>query len=210
MRRMPWAMVLWPGLARIYCQGAWQGLVWAVGFATLVNLALVASFVHPGLLPGSLSSLLWLAVAIAWLVGLGRPSACGPDGYRASRLDPDDRRFQAALDHYLRANWFEAEKTLKQLLEEEPRDLDARLMLATLYRHAGRLDEATEELEALRLFEGTRKWDFEIRREWKLVSEARARQAEQTPTPEQDPEGDEGGRPHVGAEASPEEPVRAA
>jgi len=207
---MPWAMVLWPGLARIYCQGAWQGLVWAVGFAALVNVALVVTFVHPGLLPGGTRGLVWLAVVIAWLVGFGRPSAWGSVGQPTSRFDPDDRRFQAALDHYLKANWFEAETALKQLLEDEPRDLDARLMLATLYRHTGRLDEAAEELEALRLFEGTHKWELEIRQEWELVSEARARQATSLGTPEDIPEAEEDRIPQDGADASQQEPVRAA
>jgi hypothetical protein len=194
---MPWAMVLWPGLARIYSQGAWQGLAWAVGFTALVNLALVATFVHETLLPVPTRSVLWMALAVVWLVSFAGPSGWARKGKQARPLDPDDPRFQQALDHYLRANWFEAEKELKELLQEEPRDLDARLMLATLYRHTWRLDEAAEELEALGLFEGTEKWELEIHREWELLREARARQAERHGPPDENPAADPSDTPQT-------------
>jgi len=73
------------------------------------------------------------------------------------------------LDRYLQADWFESERALRRLLEENPRDLDAGLMLATLLRRTGRPGEAERELDRIERFDGSEKWELEIRRERELL-----------------------------------------
>jgi hypothetical protein len=68
---------------------------------------------------------------------------------------------------------------LRERLGREPRDLEARLMLATLLRHTRRLEDARRELELIERFEGSGKWAWEIRQERAILAQAaEASQAE--------------------------------
>ena len=64
----------------------------------------------------------------------------------AMRPTPDERSdqwFREAQAAYLAGDWVSAEQTLLKLLRHDARDAEARLMLATLWRHEGRLDAAS-------------------------------------------------------------------
>jgi hypothetical protein len=63
------------------------------------------------------------------------------------------------------------------LLRKNLRDLEARLMLATLLRHSGRVDEAKRQLDTLARFEGAGKWELEIQRERDLLSNTKQQKA---------------------------------
>ncbi len=75
----------------------------------------------------------------------------------------------------MKGDYYQAEHVLEGLLRRNVRDLDARLMLATLLRHTGRLDEATRQLDTLARFEGAGKWELEMRQERELLAEATTR-----------------------------------
>ena len=64
---------------------------------------------------------------------------------------------------------------MNRLVARNVKDVDARLMRATLKRHTGRIDEAREELDSLQRFEASAKWQEEIR----LEREALARLQEE-------------------------------
>ena len=66
---------------------------------------------------------------------------------------------------------------LEGLLRRNLRDLDARLMLATLLRHTGRLDEADATTRHAGAIEGAGKWELEMRRERELLAEAKTAKA---------------------------------
>jgi hypothetical protein len=172
MGRMPRARHLWPGLPQMCSNGGWSALVVAVGFAALLNLALMASLWWSELFSAGVRSLLWLAVVAIWV-------SSAVFSYRRDRRhltppapDPAEDAFQEALDHYLKGNWFEAEHFLRGLLARDARDLDAGLMLATLLRRTGRPDEAARELDRLERLDGSQKWELEIGRERELLAGA--------------------------------------
>ena len=71
----------------------------------------------------------------------------------------------------LQADWFGAEQILLDLLSKNPRDVDSGLMLATLWRHTGRFEEASQQLDRLELLDGARKWMLEIHQERKRLAE---------------------------------------
>ena len=83
-----------------------------------------------------------------------------------------------AQQHYLQGNWFEAECCLNILLKKNPRDIEAMLMLATLYRHKERYDEAGNLLRELDRLEDTIPWKFEIRSEKRKLMVATAKRLE--------------------------------
>jgi hypothetical protein len=135
-----------------------------------LNLAVLATWGWTELLNLPLLLVAWCGVALIWLASfvggmLQMPQLCG-----VSSIDRAGDLFRAAQGEYLRGNWFEAELALNQLLECNPSDVDARLMLATLLRRIGQPKEAEEQLHRLSKTEGAEKWQFEIERQQQLLA----------------------------------------
>ena len=63
----------------------------------------------------------------------------------------------------------EAEARLRRLFRRHPRDVEALLLLATLKRRRGRLDEARQLLQQLARRDAAAQWHVEIRRERELL-----------------------------------------
>jgi len=168
-----WATYLWPGLPQMWKQGSWPALAVAVGFAALLNFALALSLLWSELFAVGVRNAVWVAVVTVW----GGSAVLSYRWDRASRAQPRsgpaEAPFNVARDHYLQGSWFESEHVLRGLLGENPRDLDAGLMLATLLRRTGRTGEAEAELNRLERFEGSKRWALEIARERELLEEAR-------------------------------------
>jgi cytochrome c-type biogenesis protein CcmH/NrfG len=78
------------------------------------------------------------------------------------------------LGEYLKGAWFEAESLLGKLVAQDHRDVDARLMLASLLRHTRRPLEARRQLDELQRLEKAEKWQVEIERERQLLKQAEA------------------------------------
>ena len=180
---MPWWTYLWPGLPQLWRQAGPGALATAVGFAALANLALAGSLLWSELLAPGVRIGTWVAVAVVWACAAmisswqeRRPAVERPDG-------PAGEDFALALDHYLKGNWFEAEHVLGGLLRRDPRDVDAGLMLATLFRHTGRHEEASRQLERIERWEASAKWELEIGRERELLAEARAQDGQASGEP---------------------------
>lgn len=177
MRRMRWITCLWPGLPQLWKYGSWSGLAIAVGAAAGLDLLLLVSFGWSELVSPSLRNTLWVAFGGLWVAAASwSVKQCR---HRAAAANPDIQQdaFAEALDYYLKGDYYQAERLLDGLLRRNLRDLDARLMLATLLRHTGRNDEAKQQLDTLARFEGAGKWQWEIERERELLAAARKRRA---------------------------------
>ncbi|MGA2035315.1 MAG: hypothetical protein ABSG68_23960 [Thermoguttaceae bacterium] len=173
MRRMPWTVYLWPGLPQLSRYGSWSALLMAVGAAALLNTALLASFVWTELLTRELRIIYWLILAVAWGAS-GVFSFCWSRGKsREQHRDPRRDLFGDAVCAYLKGNWYETERLLCRLLTNNGRDLEARLMMATLLRRTKRFEEAGRQLDLLVRVDGAQQWVMEIRREGELLRQAR-------------------------------------
>ncbi len=172
MVRMPWATYLWPGLPQLWQRGLGLGLALAVGFAVLLNVLLLASFVWVELLSPGFLRLAWLALAAIWLASAAMSAWYGR-GMTPRKAVSVEAMFTQALSEYLQGNWFEAERILGRLLHMHPRDVEARLMLATLLRHNERYGEASEQLSRLELLTGAANWQREIavEKQWIAASQ---------------------------------------
>lgn len=171
---------LWPGLPQLWLAGLWSGLVLAAGFAVLFDLLLVASFVWVEWL-GPLSLRLgWMAAGLLW-----GGSAILSAGFvaRAPASASADRLYRKALTEYLQGSWFEAEAILGRLLRQAPRDVEGRLLLATVLRHAQRYDDALEQLDRLERLQRAADWSREITDERQRIAEAIASSDETKPIP---------------------------
>jgi len=193
MRRMPWTVFFWPGLPQVWIRGSWTALAVAVGTAGLLNLLLLGTFAWSELIAADVRAALWITLAVVWAAAAAVSAVWSPRKLAEPLPDPPQRTFDQVLDTYLKGNWFRTQRDLGELLKRNPRDLDARLMLATLLRHAGRIEEALGHLETMERFEGVQKWNWEIRRERELLAEAQRTRS--NPEVEEDPSPDSIGPP---------------
>jgi Tetratricopeptide repeat len=180
MVRMPWVTYLWPGLPQLWYGGLWRGLALAVGFAALLDGLLLASFVWVELLSPRHLRLAWLASGGAWIV-LSAASAWYARAMSERRASGSEAMFREAMSEYLKGSWFEAERILGRLLHLHPRDVEARLMLATLMRHTERYAEARDHLARLELLRDAGRWAGEIASEKRLLEDSTTRDDEVGP-----------------------------
>ena len=167
------ALCLWPGLAGLWLRGQWSSLVLAVGFALLLNLALAGSFLWPDL-PGSRFSLVaWPILATGWILSfvlswkaLDRWSA-GDETVAPG----DDTLFIQAQTEYLKGDWELCQQFLVRRLHQQPRDLESRLLLATVLRRCGEIEAAREQLTVIKRIDGWQTWEQEIAAEWSLMDQ---------------------------------------
>jgi tetratricopeptide (TPR) repeat protein len=154
---------------QLWRRGSWAGLGVALVATLVVDLALLGTCGWGELFAPAIRSGIWIFVGASW-IGLVVMTA----GWNASPLGTvrpaDDTLFLEARAYYLKGNWFEAERRLRTALRQNERDLDCRLLLASLLRHAGRPDEAERELDLIERLEGAAKWEAEIASERRLLA----------------------------------------
>ncbi|MBX7168333.1 MAG: hypothetical protein K1X74_18500 [Pirellulales bacterium] len=177
-----WVSYLWPGLPQLWWDGERSGLALALAAAVLLNLALATTLVWTELLSSSARLLVWTAVGAVW-IGSSVLSARWWRQHRAGRPETVRHLFRQSLDQYLQGHWVEAEGLLARLLVAAPHDGDARLLLATLFRHTYRYDQARAQLERLRGCPGHEKWSWEIAQEFRQLEEVAAPGAQPGVTP---------------------------
>lgn len=85
--------------------------------------------------------------------------------------DPDrpDTLFIQAQREYLGGHWEEAESLLRRRIGNAPRDVEARLLLVTMFRHTRRLDQARSQLSEMQRYDEALEWEFEADRERQLI-----------------------------------------
>jgi hypothetical protein len=140
----------------------------AIGFAALLNLVLLATYGWTEWIGAGVRVAAWLAVGGWWVAAV----VVSVRQRQTARHEASQWRdlFPEAQREYLKGNWYQAELLLVQMLHQEPRDIDARLMLSTLLRHTDRKVEAIEQLRRLEKTEGCQKWHLEIQREWRQLT----------------------------------------
>jgi tetratricopeptide (TPR) repeat protein len=178
---MNWGPVLlcsWPGLPGLWYRGQASSLFVAAGFSVLFNLALVSTFLWPWFFGETFLLVTWPILLLFWTSSACMTYKSLPDLMSVSPIPsppqdsssiPNDTLFIQAQSEYLKGHWPEAESLLRRNLQTSPRDIEARLLLATLLRHSRRLDDASEELENLLKYDQSINWISEIRREQKLI-----------------------------------------
>lgn len=167
----------WPGLARLWLRGDWVSLVIACAFTALFNLAIVSSFIWPQLLGPNFPSVIWPVLALVWLISYWMNSdhweetAVTVPSLPENLSERLDTLFIRAQEEYLKGDWAVAEQLLQEQLRLWPRDAEARLLLATLFRHRQRWTEALSQLDRLSGIDEGLPWQFEISQERTLIAQ---------------------------------------
>ncbi|MEZ6120223.1 MAG: hypothetical protein R3C28_27130 [Pirellulaceae bacterium] len=164
-----WLIGFWPGLPWAWYRAHLAGFAVALGFGLFLNFLLVSSFVWPHLLDGQIRLSLWLA-ALATSVFAGIYFGVCFRGDISAFIDAwntnDEDLFLQAQHQYLKGEWSNAEGCLLRILKRCPRDVETRLMLATLYRHQQNWEFARDQLRILQRLEAAEPWGMELDHEW--------------------------------------------
>jgi hypothetical protein len=164
----------WPGVPQLWRGGEWQGFASAAAFALLLNLQLLTSFIYTELLPTTLVALGWIGLLGFWIGGLVLNRRWSRRQLRtADARKLEETLYEEAFHDYLQRNWIAAETKCRELIRRRRGDVDARLLLATVLRHADRWEESARELDALAKIEGSEKWALEMALERRSLDEAR-------------------------------------
>ena len=159
----------------LWLRGSMAGLVLALAFAVVLDLAIVATWVYAEFCDLQIALGLWAAAAAVWLVATVSAVSAFPPPIPTTRDAAADALFVAARDAYLSRDWLAAETKLRSLLVVAPTDGEAQLLLATLLRRVGRLKEAREALEKLSRSDSGGPWLSAIVRELDRVDAAAKR-----------------------------------
>jgi hypothetical protein len=169
VRGVRWAAILWPGLPHLWWQGAWSGLALAGGFAVLLDIAILSTWVWTELLDLPFRLFAWCGVLLFWLGSAVASAMQMPTLLHVPSAELLEKLFAKGQAEYLKGNWFECEVAINRLLEEKPGDVDAVLLLASMLRRLGHGEEARQQLRILATLDGAGKWQLEIAREWHLL-----------------------------------------
>ena len=175
-----WGPVLlcgWPGLAGLWFRGRLSSLLLAVSFSLLLNVALVTSFIWPWSLGEVFPAIAWPMIFSVWglsgIVAFRRlPDYMSiPASEKVAHPESPDTLFIHAQSEYLKGHWDEAEAILRRRLNQAPRDVEARLLLATLFRHTRQFEAARDEHREIEKFDESFEWRFEIEQEQNLLNQ---------------------------------------
>jgi hypothetical protein len=203
-RRAHWAAYLWPGLPHLWISGSWAGLALALGFTVLLNVLILTTLVWPEWLAPRVKLACAISAGLVWIaalvetrnelrrLALERESQDQkPPGQTNETEDLEtqavtggraDALFSLAQKQYLRAEWSDAERSLRSLLKLDKEDVEANLLLASIHRRVGRTSDARRRLQRLTTREDADRWQFEVLREldW-LESTAEPAKYEEAP-----------------------------
>lgn len=175
--------LVWPGLPWLWLRGSLGGLVLALAFAVLLDMAIVTTWIWSELVGLPVSIGIWTATIAVWIVATASAASSFP---APIPRDPDaaaDTLFVKARDAYLARDWLTAETRLRAVLALAPTDGEAQLLLATLLRRVGRKAEAKRALEQLSRSDSGAPWQTAIARELVLLEHDR-RDAESESPPD--------------------------
>lgn len=180
--------LLWPGLPWLWLRGSAAGLMLALAFAVVLDVAVVATWIWAELFDLEVALGLWAATAAVWLVATVSAVSAFPPPIPTARDAATDKLFVAARDAYLARDWLAAETKLRSLLVVSPTDGEAQLLLATLLRRVGRLKESREALDKLSRSDSGAPWRSAIARELDRIEAAAKKPAQLVDSPAADDE----------------------
>jgi hypothetical protein len=165
MRMLRPLTLVWPGLPWLWLRGSAAGLVLALAFAVVLDMAILSTWIWSEFLELPIVIGLWVAAAVIWMAATVSAALAFPAPLQTGHDAAADALFTAARDAYLARDWLAAETKLRSLLVVRPTDGEAQLLLGTLLRRVGRLPEARTALEKLARSDAGAPWRSAITRE---------------------------------------------
>ncbi|TWT48352.1 tetratricopeptide repeat protein [Botrimarina hoheduenensis] len=194
---LPWWTYLWPGLPHLWLRGSLAGLTLALAFSVMLNVLVLATLVWPAWLETRLRFWCGAGVLALWIAALVetrgelRRQAARREQEADDTLEPlpaqeslNDLRIKQAQQHYLRGEWVDAQRVLRQALRTDRRDPEARLWYAMVLRRSERPATAIRQLRRLERLDDAAPWRYEIEKERRLLTENDPQAVPQQPAEE--------------------------
>lgn len=162
MRHPPLILAIWPGLPGLVRHGRWSFLAIALGFGFVASAVLFVCGCWSEIIPPESKWWLYGGTAAVWLIFSFLAGELSVFFDRRLLFDARGDRFLELLGRYLAGEWSDAETAARSILKRNGKDPETLLLLATLYRHTGRIAEATETLAQLKRLETAARWSREI------------------------------------------------
>ena len=155
-----WPLVIsipFPGLGHILRGRFFLGIFIALGWGISLE-ALLLSFVWPAFLSqrvyfGLLALCIWFYAILDILRVVRKDIAWQKEG---------ENRYRCALKKYLQGDYGDSLRDLRRLLRLKFRDIEARLLMAEVYRQMGKISRAKRALKKTKRLDETGKWHWEI------------------------------------------------
>ena len=171
--RWRWMVYIWPGLAQIGHRAEVSGLLLAMLFTVGFNFLLAATFVWQELVGMQVLTAFWSMLGVFWLVCV--VMNVRHDSYFRSLVGSDVAQdlFSAANKEYLQGRFGRSREILQRLIDFNPRDVEARLLLTTIATREGRIDDSDRQLRQMQRLSSAAMWSAEIRQQWQRVEQLR-------------------------------------
>ena len=168
-------LCLWPGLIKLWRLGEWSSLLTALVFGFLLNVAIASTFLWPEWFDKPFVIFQWIVVGLIWCFCFWQSSQFNNDEEEIQQLKNTKTNplFIEAQFEYLNLRFSKCVSLLRQILKRNPRDLEARLLLATTFRRQAKFDESEQELQRLEGIDQSVLWKDEIEKEWELIERDR-------------------------------------
>jgi len=175
MVRRTWLLYqyLWPGIVPLLVRPTLTAWLGSALLAVTFHLLLAATILWPEWLSPAERGLLWSALGVAWLTGVAWSYQFVRGAPRREQRRSSKDAFPTAMHAYLQGNLAQAESLVREILRECPRDVEAALLLATIWRRREQLDAAEKLLRNLARLEIAAPWLFEIERELARLAKCR-------------------------------------
>ena len=166
---------LFPGLPQLYYHGSPIGLVIAMIFAIFAIFVVSATLVWEEIVPPASRGVLLGMFVAAWVFGVAiswqtEKRFLADEAKKKEEFQKNDTLYLAQTA-YLRREWYEAERILRERLMNWPGDVPAGFLLVSLLRRTDRRAEAENWLKTLEETPGLGSWFLEIYRERELLVE---------------------------------------
>ena len=160
----------WPGFDKFWNRGDFHSLLVSILFAWALMLAWSATFVWPEWLLSAVENA-WLArflLAAVWITLAFSAVGAALQSLRPrsnDALSPADavKHLELAQEHYLQADYFEAERQVKKNMRGSKTDIESCMLLVAIYRRTRRIQQALDLIAILELLEASLPWLSEIR-----------------------------------------------
>ncbi len=165
----------WPGFDKLWNRGDFHSLLVSILFAWALMLAWSATFVWPEWLMSTfdnawvarcLLTAVWITLAFS-AVGSALQSLRPSNGDGPSPAEAV-KHLELAQEHYLQADYFEAERQIKKNVRRSKTDIESSMLLVAIYRRTRRIQQALDLIAILELLEASLPWMSEIRVEKEL------------------------------------------
>ena len=160
--RIPFPTYLWPGLPQLTKRGTWTALFWALATAFLADGVIITRFIWPetfnlfwdNVILGAFTGVYVIGCIVSYQIEKVRDAS--------SQNTNNTDLFPEAQKRYLEGKYFEAEQALVKLLNNNPEDIAARMLLIDLLIVNRRLEEALNVLQQTLDFPEAIPWKWEL------------------------------------------------